>query len=240
LFQKFIKVVPSISPSVFWKYTKREVYANKDVHRNRKTGGYKGLSGVQFRQPAISEDLDIIEKKLEKLEQYLTVSKAEFIDTLKQLSQEAQNKKEQTPRATPRYGKKRVRELDSSLLSQSAIPAIIPGEVQIKDGEPLVNPLIPDTPIQQEQSEAKRRRISTEEPQMGIPKNQMPTSQLNPRDLPIPLPVLLETQLPHFNQIIITQTAIESIRLLNDPEVLNALRNLKDIVQNLQGGLKQV
>jgi len=75
---------------------------------------------------------------------------------------------------------------------------------------------------------------------MGIPKNQMPTSQLNPRDLPIPLPVLLETQLPHFNQIIITQTAIESIRLLNDPEVLNALRNLKDIVQNLQGGLKQV
>eukprot|EP01120_Amphizonella_sp_Union-15-10_P009967 TRINITY_DN3897_c0_g3_i1.p1 TRINITY_DN3897_c0_g3~~TRINITY_DN3897_c0_g3_i1.p1 ORF type:complete len:171 (-),score=39.34 TRINITY_DN3897_c0_g3_i1:119-631(-) len=78
LFQKSIKVLPVISPSVFWKYTKREVYANKEIHRNRKTGGYKGLSGVQFRQPSNPDDLQVMEKKLEKLDPYLAISKEIF------------------------------------------------------------------------------------------------------------------------------------------------------------------
>jgi hypothetical protein len=42
LFSSHVQIDPPVTPSVFWKYTKREVYTDKNLHRNRKMGGFKG------------------------------------------------------------------------------------------------------------------------------------------------------------------------------------------------------
>lgn len=48
LFSSHVQIDPPVTPSVFWKYTKREVYTDKNLHRNRKMGGFKGESFVYY------------------------------------------------------------------------------------------------------------------------------------------------------------------------------------------------
>jgi hypothetical protein len=84
LFEQHVNT-KDISTSVFWKYTKREVYVDRNIYRNRKTGGYKGFSGVQWRNPDRPEDLAIMEPRLHKIRRYLARGKDNLIQNLRDI-----------------------------------------------------------------------------------------------------------------------------------------------------------
>lgn len=94
LFFTFLRFDPPVSASVFWKYVKREVYPDRNVFRNRKTGGYKGFSGVQFRHPEIQSDLSQLLHRLSKTEPHLAQPKEALISTLRNVVQSTEIKKD--------------------------------------------------------------------------------------------------------------------------------------------------
>lgn len=86
LFFNYLSLDPPVSTSVFWKYIKRDVYIDRNIYRNKKIGGYKGLSGVQFRNPNNPSDFEHIISKLSKIELNLSHPKESLVELLREMN----------------------------------------------------------------------------------------------------------------------------------------------------------
>lgn len=288
LFEQHINT-KDISTSVFWKYTKREVYVDRNVFRNRKTGGYKGFSGVQWRNPDRPEDLAVIEPRLHRIRRYLTRGKEPLVQNLRDiLSGEDSSKglkvRRKKPGSTPGKGLEGAQEdvTGAHMLVQAAalsgqFPHLALGDIAAADVMAVV------AAAQRERDRRPRRSGDSddEDDLLGPPpakkmkihdhnstssllaassgslnggttnRTLLSSSSLSPQPVSSasksPLPPYQHPLLQEQHQLISetvansvnhlqlvyqslsTHTAIEMLKLLNDPEVLAALQNLKAI-----------
>lgn len=199
LFFTFLRFDPPVSASVFWKYVKREVYPDRNVFRNRKTGGYKGFSGVQFRHPDNPVDLEQLMHRLTKIESHLAETKESVISTLREVAQSTTMKKDHGNR------KKKRSALDANLDIDVGNMYIESQKLDMSQAQMM--PSMSHHPIHVEDMDGHSQQ------QGGLMDVQQ--SMVNNQFIAI-------TQY-------LTPTAIEVIKLLNDPNVLSVLQNLRRI-----------
>jgi len=172
IFSRNFRTTPEISKSVFWRYTK-QVYTNKAVHKDRKTGGYKGFSGLCFRNPTDPHDLNLMRDHLTRITAFLGTTKEQVIADVIAAAQSHAMKQEQGARRTYGSGVRQKRQ-HSAMESYDEM----------------------------EEPEYKRQRVDDYE---GI-----------------------SAARAHQLRQLLTPTALEGLKLLNDPNIVAALRSYKE------------
>jgi hypothetical protein len=234
-----VQIDPPVTPSVFWKYTKREVYTDKNLHRNRKMGGFKGLSGVQFRNPENQEDRNIMDRRLAKIEQHLIQSKENLYNILSFYNRES----ETTP-SKKEHGNRRKRKSSADQMMNMEYHVQLPHYTLRTDGLDMSQQALgeahevtvdinstdagKDEQSSSEGPEPKRRKLMT-----GSESGTRQVTGVNGDINKSVTQQLIDVTGVAYPSIVLSPTALETLRLLNDPELLSLLRQLKDLQQAL-------
>jgi hypothetical protein len=203
-------------------------------------GGFKGLSGVQIRNPENQEDRNIMDRRLAKIEQHLLQPKENLYNILSFYNRES----EVTP-AKKEHGNRRKRKSSADqMMSMEYVQmpylradGLDMTQQALSEGHEVAVELNNSTDAgKDEQSssegpEPKRRKLMTGSDVArqvsgvngDVGKAQSVTQQL------------IDVTGVAYPSIVLSPTALETLRLLNDPELLALLRQLKDLQQAITG-----